>query len=205
MQGRYFKVELLRLTAREGLQYFQMRLWGGDPLRGWINPKVIAERMHKSFPEARILICIREQKNTIYSLYSEYIKHGQTVSLGEFIGATGGRPGKAVVCDINQLEYDLLIAHYQSLFGRERVTVLAFEEFIADRRLFLQQLLCAASSGAELSDMPVSSTVKNPSLGPATLKLRRILTKFSKKAGLDTRKTSLLVFGSIERYQIFLI
>ncbi|MEJ1365445.1 MAG: sulfotransferase [Candidatus Sedimenticola sp. (ex Thyasira tokunagai)] len=153
---------------------------GGDPLRGWINPKVIAERIHQTFPEARILICIREQKSTLHSLYSEYIKHGHTGKLQDFIGTTGEHLGKAPICDIAQLEYDRLIDHYHTLFGKEQVTVLTFENFLANKKAFLQQLLSAANPDITLPDFSISHKIENSSLGPATLNLRRIFNNISR-------------------------
>ncbi|MEJ1355172.1 MAG: hypothetical protein RPU39_10855 [Candidatus Sedimenticola sp. (ex Thyasira tokunagai)] len=154
---------------------------GGDPLRPWINSRVIADRLKLTFPEARILICIREQKSAIHSLYSEYIKHGHTATLKEFIGATGGCVGRAPICDVVQLEYDMLIHHYQTLFGRERVAVLTFEDFIANKNIFLNKLFHSVNVDIDLSGHHVDHEIKNPSLGPVTLNIRRHFNKYTRK------------------------
>jgi len=150
---------------------------GGNPLCWWVNAKVIADRMFKVFPDAKIFICIREQKKMILSLYSQYIKHGNTKKLEQFIGAQGVAPGGGPICDLSQLEYHKVIRYYQSLYGKENVLVLTLEQLQKNKSNFLKQLTCFAGCGAR--NYNTENIVTNRSYGAATVLIRRVLNHIS--------------------------
>jgi len=151
---------------------------GGDPL-GWeTNARVIADRIYAAFPDAAIFICIREQKKMIRSLYSEYIKQGNTVTVEEFIGVVNRRPGTAPLCDIEQLEYDNLIEYYKKLYGN-RVLVLTYEQLKQNRQQFLGELVGFTTNDGKVPGFGEERS--NVSLGAATLELRRLLNHMVSK------------------------
>jgi hypothetical protein len=147
-------------------------------VNSYVDARLTADRIFEAFPQARILICIREQKGMVLSLYSEYMKQGETTTIEEFIGVDGRRPGAAPLCDIEQLEYHHLIAYYQNLFGKDRVLVLPFERLSKSPTEFLQTILNFADSPG-LPDVP--ALVRNRALGAGTLALRRSLNRWCKE------------------------
>lgn len=152
---------------------------GGDPLRWFVNSRSVAERLKATFPNARILLCIREQKKLILSLYSEYLKLRGLVDLRAFTGADGVQPGRAPFCQLDQLEYDLLIGHYQEQFGKDRVLVLPFEWFVSNKREFVRSILEFVGRNIDCEHLSIPSEVVNPSLGAVSLRVRRFLNRFS--------------------------
>jgi len=89
-----FDADTLRRTFKSGLQEAtQQNLipvlshehLSGDLMRkSW--KKEVADRIHKTFPEARILVIIREQKSILLSAYGQCIKFGMTPTIEEFFG-----------------------------------------------------------------------------------------------------------------------
>lgn len=100
----------------------------GNQVRGCYWTKDVADRIYETFPEARILIMIREQKAVIASSYRQYIRKGETGTLAHFLGTDKPRqPGIGPICMLDRLEYDLPIAYYQKLFGKNNVLILPME------------------------------------------------------------------------------
>jgi hypothetical protein len=60
----------------------------GQPISGgrFTYGKYVVERLHETFPNARILIVVREQRTSLLSHYREYIANGFSGDLAQFIG-----------------------------------------------------------------------------------------------------------------------
>lgn len=110
----------------------------GEPFFGGDDSRRIAEKLHATFPEAKILIGIREQISMIESFYHQYIVEGGTLSLKNFLNLS--RPRRPCQFKIENFEYDKLIHLYQSLFGIENVMVFAYEELRNDPKDILRRL-----------------------------------------------------------------
>jgi hypothetical protein len=79
------------------------------------------------------------------SCYQQYLREGGTGSVRrylfpeDYLHLGRVRPLKTPRFDFTQFEFDRLVSHYDSLFGRENVHVFAYEELAADRDLFLSR------------------------------------------------------------------
>ena len=110
----------------------------GHPFQGGHESDIYAERLHRIAPEARILITIRNQMRILPSVYMQYLQRGGRMPYDRFfagesrVGYFGFTP--------EHFEYDLLIAHYQRLFGRENVYVLTQESLVADMEDIAERL-----------------------------------------------------------------
>lgn len=101
--------------------------FSGYPSSGGHDRRLIADRLFATFPEARVLIVLREQRALIRSMYSQHITDGGTGSIKQFLDtpepALGRRPGFR----LSFYEFDRTIAYYRSIFGSDRVLALPFE------------------------------------------------------------------------------
>jgi hypothetical protein len=112
-----------------------------------IDRGVIAERLYAIFPNAKILLIIREQLSSLLSMYSFLVtEQGGNINLSY---------GKPSVKSFNQwilsqeefkhrsyyetLKYYNLIKYYKKLFNNN-ITVLIYEELIHEPDLFAQKL-----------------------------------------------------------------
>ncbi|MDY6936578.1 MAG: hypothetical protein SWY16_02840 [Cyanobacteriota bacterium] len=144
----------------------------GSQIRGRYWGKEAADRMHSVFPDARILIILREQKSMILSSYREHIKKGGLNKIERFIGVENRKPGFGPMCRLDFLEYDILISYYQNQFGSENVLVLPFELLKKNRLDFLQKI--GFFVGIEnLKDFPQKP--QNVGFHGVTMKFRRQL------------------------------
>lgn len=102
----------------------------GNMFYGGRESEDYAERLREIFGDARILISIRSQMQILPSVYMQYLSRGGTMTPAQFF-AGASEPGYFGF-DPAHFEYDRLVHHYQSLFGRDNVLVVLQEALQAD-------------------------------------------------------------------------
>ena len=99
--------------------------------------KEIGNRLKLIFPNALIVIFIRNQVDLIASAYGQYIKGGGREGIDEYLFHSKAK----FYIDLFQfsfkyLEYDRILSFYQGLFG-ENLHIFPFEKFASNRIGFL--------------------------------------------------------------------
>jgi len=89
-------------------------------------------------PQAKILIVVREQKATIRSLYKTFVIWGMPHSIDRILEPV--EPNLSPQFNLDFLRYDLLVAYYQQLYGKENVLVLPYEAFEENGADFLRKI-----------------------------------------------------------------
>lgn len=117
----------------------------GDPLlnrfSGKFWAKEIADRIHSTFPNALILIVIREQKSIVISSYRQHISMGGTATIQQFIGTGKEESSFLPICPLEFFDYDLVIDYYQKLFRADNIIVLPFEILKQNPKDFIENLV----------------------------------------------------------------
>lgn len=140
----------------------------GHPHSGGFDSRDIADRLKAVFPNAKILIGIREQESAILSSYFQYVKKGGYCSLKGYLNPRAD--GHIPLFDLNHFRYDALIAHYQALFGEGNVKVTLFEAFKEQPMEYIAEL--AEFGGFKLGDKFPLVWKMNKSAPPLKVMLR---------------------------------
>jgi hypothetical protein len=113
---------------------------------------VIAERLKALFPDASVLIVLRRQESMIVSRYltnmRKNIKRRALLPFDEWWEVERREAYRSVFDD---LRYGPMVDYYATLFGRERVQELLFEELQADPATYAARL--ARFLGADLGQL----------------------------------------------------
>ncbi len=112
----------------------------GYPSSGGYDRALIAERLHASFPEAKILIVLREQRALIRSMYSQHITDGGNGTLDQFLYRPERGLGRRPWFNFDMYAFDRLIELYRRLFGTDRVMVLTYEHLNTDSQGFVDAI-----------------------------------------------------------------
>lgn len=147
----------------------------GSPHTGGYDSQTIANRLNQVFPEARILIVIREQQAMILSGYKQYVRNGGRQSLGLYLSPPDNGANHIPAFRYEFFEYHQLIQYYQALFGPDRVLVLPYELFVKTPRDFVERILsfCGLPDCPEqLSTLPFQER-SHPSLSFYSTNLKR--------------------------------
>jgi hypothetical protein len=130
------------------------RLSGFD-LLGAYDAGVIADRIYATYPRARILIVIREQRDMMLSMYKQYVKKSGTASVGKLWGKRTVQQRRRPGPSLDVYEYHHLIGYYQRLFGNDRVLVLPFELLLSEPLAFVSRI-CAFVGVARPGEVPAA-------------------------------------------------
>jgi hypothetical protein len=145
----------------------------GEPHFGGYDSELIADRLAAVFPDARILVVVREQSSMFLSIYKEYIRRGGAASLRQYL-ATPIDGYWLPQFRFEFLEYHRLIRYYQDLFGAESVMVLPYELLRAQPATFLGKI-------GEFVGVPVAEPQVRPvnvSLSAFVLGLKRHANRY---------------------------
>ena len=126
-------------------------IMSGQPYTGGRDSRMVADRLKQAFPEAKIMISIREQLALLPSLYMQYLQAGGTMTAQKFFA------GRSVMgnfgFDPAFHEYHHLVGHYAGLFGAANVMVHPMEMLIKDPGAIvvgLNRLTGAATQAADV-------------------------------------------------------
>ncbi len=94
-------------------------------------------QLKQNFPEATIVIFIRNQISFLASVYSSYLTHGGTYTFKKLFKS--GKLGDGTMFAFEFIDYYKLIKLYQEAFGKDHVLVYVYEEFMENNRAFLEK------------------------------------------------------------------
>lgn len=137
LRARYL-AKLRRDLPRDRWLALSSEAFVGNPMSGGFNALWNAEALAQMFPQARVLMVVREQRSMALSCYAQYVKEGGLLSLERFL--VGQKTGKMPTFDLRFFEYHKLVAAYRRLFGENRVLVLPFELLRASPMEYVQRL-----------------------------------------------------------------
>ena len=143
-------------------------------------PERHAAQLKRSAPDAKVVVCVRDQVDWLISAYRWYIDD-----------LPPGRRSFAAFCDTPEGQillragcYDLTLTAYMEAFGPDRVLLLRFEDLKADRQAFLARLHGFTGLEPLDFDAPPANTGRSgvttlvhrraPWLGKVPLPLRRL-------------------------------
>lgn len=112
----------------------------GHPASGGHDSDRIAVRLREVFPDARVLVVVREQRSMIASSYKQYVKMGGACTIAQFVDSPKAPSARVPLFDARHFEYHHLLEHYQRIWGVDEVLALPFEQFVADGRGFVERI-----------------------------------------------------------------
>jgi hypothetical protein len=147
----------------------------GDMLYGAYDSTGLADRLARTFPGAKVLIVIREQRGMLFSTYQQYVKVGGQLDVVDYL--TRASRSHPWPCDLRRYEYDRLVAYYHGLFGREHVLTLPYELFRSDPVAFVHDIATFAGTSPDPGTVEALKfgKVVNRSWPPAGIAVKRHL------------------------------
>lgn len=128
------------LTDRSKLLISEEAFSTGSSLSGRVDRMEIAFRLAKLFPDAKILIVLREQKSIIKSVYLQRLKIDPNFNLGfnEWFCKNIAESHKENI--FQYFFFDKFICLYENFFDLKNVKVLLFEQFLHEQNFFFAEI-----------------------------------------------------------------
>lgn len=174
----------------------------GNIHSGGYDDKEIADRLRRVFPDARILIGIREQRSMILSCYKQYVVEGGPCSLKRYVNPPVRGRVKVPMFNDRHFRFDRLIGHYRELFGDDRVHVVTFEQCRADPEGFVDDI-CRFAGATRAG--PIITAGRNVSLSGLSAGIKRRLNgpfvrdTLNPNAWVDHRLCNLIILRILQR------
>jgi hypothetical protein len=159
----------------------------GHPYSGGYDSKEIADRVKAVFPDARILIVIREQRSMIASTCKQYVAAGGVAAPEDFLDPATERGWRVPGFDFAHFEYHRLIGYYRSLYGPDAVLALPYEQFVEDAPGFIQAIAHFAGHPVPedvLARLPYANR-SNQAQSALTIAVSRPLNRFGRRSDLN--------------------
>jgi len=99
----------------------------GFPVYAFYHAETVAQRIKATFPDARILVCIREQKSMIVSQYFQFVRQGGSRSLISMLRDNDSKVGFRPVIRKEHFEYDLMYNLLRRYFDADKILMLPHE------------------------------------------------------------------------------
>lgn len=177
----------------------------GHPFSGGFDSKIIADRLKETFPNAKVLIVIREQASAILSCYNQYVKGGGVDTLSNYFLASEQYFSKRIpLFNLDHLKYDRLISYYIKLFGSDNVLVLPYEYFVQSPVEFLNRILVFSNIDKVIDNISISNKI-NTSLPIVEILLyRKINLIFGSRNPINRNSLIPLKRERVEKIMTFL-
>ena len=155
---KFFYPTLLAANDSRTRQVISHERFSGSIHSGGYDNGTLAKRLATIFPNAKVLIVIREQKSMLWSVYKQYIKMGGGCSLKDYLQPPYGKQFAGIgLFDLNHYRYHRLAGYYVRLFGAANVLVLPYERFTTTPQDFVRQIIhfCGLETSEEgLNKLP---------------------------------------------------
>lgn len=122
------------LISAEGLS--------GNPFLQYMNRLVILDKLKQMFPNTKIIVGIRCQKDIIVSLYKQYVKVGGTKRISDFIHPKQiiGEPIQDFL-DLETFKYWPYLKRIEEYFGSNNIYIYVYEDLLRDKKEFIKGIL----------------------------------------------------------------
>jgi hypothetical protein len=134
-------------------------------------------RIAKVFPEAKLVVMIREQKEMIKSLYVQYVKLGGTATIHQLLDPHSRLRALNPGFSFEYYSYDKFIDEVLEYWPKEQVYLYNYDDLKANETSFLNKLSKDLDFTYELG--VTDKEKSNVSMRYWTLKMLRILNRFS--------------------------
>jgi hypothetical protein len=144
------------------------------------NRNSLLLKLKSLFPNAKILISIRGQRQMIDSIYREYIVQGGCGTVDEFLSPKTPK-GKSILSynpslDPESLKYGKYLDAVSELFGIDNCCFLPYEILVKDSKTYLTKILTFLGSSGKAEDF--TKQKRHGSMSNRALKFLRIMNKF---------------------------
>jgi hypothetical protein len=153
----------------------------GSPHSGGFDQRYIARRLKDTFPDAKIVIGIREQLSCIESCYKEYVRGGGIASLEQYIHPP--RPEHFPYFNPDFFKYYRLVSQYINMFGKDNVLVLPIEILKSSPKSYLSKLGNFSDLNVEADQIKLDPV--RVSLSPLGTEVKRIVNRFTMRNSLN--------------------
>ena len=155
----YLKQDQINLVSAED---FSWVAWSSATALGLDFRTQILTNLREAVPNARIILVLRRQDSLVRSLYRQYLQAGGTKPIDKVFGVSPNE--LRTIVPRNYFRFSPYVRRLHELFPAG-VLVLAFEEFVRDKTVFLDKLAAFIGVKSPVVELKKSNSSKFGSFG----------------------------------------
>ncbi|WP_346857509.1 sulfotransferase domain-containing protein [uncultured Draconibacterium sp.] len=136
-QAKELTQKIERKIESNKINFISAERLSGHPVSGGYDAYDIAKKIHRTFPNARIIMNTREPSSFKISCYKQIVKEGFP---GKFDSLEQNTHWKTVHPSKIYFQQNDLINYYKDLFGSTNLLIQTFEDFSSNPRLYFNNL-----------------------------------------------------------------
>lgn len=174
----FFEIKPEKMACTKDFRIITAHVLSGFINGRWENGayrKLFSEYFKSNFPDAHIILFIRNQLDMIPSFYSSYLRKGGSLKIDELFSARNIDGGGFF--SFSMYDFAEMISFYQHLFGKDKVHVFLYEDFLEDNASFLYKL--SAKFGFDINIDQLTYAKSNEKLRKGLVTTVRFLNMFS--------------------------
>lgn len=181
----YAENELARLVAQYRAGGDRVMLYSDETVVNTPIRSIAAKRLKRLFPDAIVVAVLRSQFSALVSYYhgpgwalnaAPEPYRGSHVSFGNFLGFGFAQPDRSPY--FKTIRYSEILDLYAGLFGRDRVHVLLYENFMDDRAGFVNRLSSLLGIDGRKAQDPLGGGHENPAAKDFDIWHRKLRRRF---------------------------
>jgi hypothetical protein len=177
---------LIAPHLRPGINVLTVEWFSGIIGYKSFNTLETAKRLWETFPDATIMLILRNQVDFAYSAYKQHVHQGGALSLADYFNFKEGQIATGFDHENfrfddhriywNSLLYSHLIKSYSPFLENSRLKIFLFENFLKSPEDFTKEFLSAMGLQAELGQFDFRPI--NLGYGKTQIKIARVLNRF---------------------------
>lgn len=172
----YRSRKIIEQRAKEGVvNIVSAERLSGHPISGGYDMERIAKRIFRIAPESKILITIRDIEPFIKSIYKQMIREGYCGNAKQFLF---GNNWKTAIVSKDYFKQTQIVEKYKTLFGKEQVLILDFDEFRDDKGSYISKIEAFLNIQSKLERSFQNTEIANKSFSNRRIRALRSLNKF---------------------------
>lgn len=138
--------------------------------------KVIAERLKETFPDAKVVVFLRNQIDIIGSAYRQYVRQGGNYSVNRYLYHPDNNNFITPLFSFEHFDYSGVLRFYKRLFG-DNLHVYLYEDFAKDNKGFIEKY--TADMGLNLDCGKLKFKQYNPGISNAAINIAKVVNLFN--------------------------
>jgi hypothetical protein len=150
-----FSASIKLMDALDKHSILSYECLSGHPYSGGYNSSVIADRLQDIFPNAKILMVVRNSCTHMNSIYKKYVREGGLQRIEGFLSSRVS--DHASYINRSYFEYIKLSKYYIQLYGERNVLLLPYELLKHDPKKFAQAISSFSGIKADISQLETAA------------------------------------------------
>ena len=170
------RINYIRENTTKKIVIYSDEGLSGNPWNRGDDSLAFMKKIYSVAPDAKIMVCVREQTSATRSFYYQYLIEGGLANKKQFINTASNDSYNSF--SFEHLKYSRLLKSYIKQFGKNNLIVLVYEELLNNPNNFISKISYALKINTDVNKFVIDTSKKiNISLNYRLFPALRIINR----------------------------